>query len=224
MVPTPINRNTARQLEDPLVHLPRGQEVAFARGETIYDSKYGQQFLYLVLEGQVRLCRGSEERHAVLVDIYRDEEFFGEAAFIGNTRQHEIVTAIRSVKAMVWEIPEIEKMIAHRPILGIALMQLLIRRSMEFGIRIESFCTDTIPVRLARTLVRLAERLGRQTGDGAFEMPSLTHEMLAQYVGTSREIITHHMNRFRRQGYLRYSRRTILVEQAAWKGWPQRVA
>ncbi len=31
-------------------------------------------------------------------------------------------------------------------------------------------------------------------------MMPLTHELLSQYVGTSREIVTHYMNQFRRQG------------------------
>jgi hypothetical protein len=40
-------------------------------------------------------------------------------------------------------------------------------------------------------------------------MIPFTHELLSQYVGTSREIVTHYMNQFRRQGYLRYSRKRL---------------
>jgi hypothetical protein len=38
-------------------------------------------------------------------------------------------------------------------------------------------------------------------------------------VGTSREIVTQYMNEFRRQGYVRYSRHRIVVQQVALKGW-----
>jgi hypothetical protein len=38
-------------------------------------------------------------------------------------------------------------------------------------------------------------------------------------VGTSREIVTHYMNTFRRQGYLRYSRKGILIYRDAMKDW-----
>jgi CRP-like cAMP-binding protein len=31
--------------------------------------------------------------------------------------------------------------------------------------------------------------------DGAMQMPPLTHQMIAEYVGTSREIVTSEMNR-----------------------------
>jgi hypothetical protein len=50
-------------------------------------------------------------------------------------------------------------------------------------------------------------------------MPPLTHELLSQYVGTSREVITLHMNRFRKLGYLRYSRRGMVVHRDALQEW-----
>ena len=55
--------------------------------------------------------------------------------------------------------------------------------------------------------------------DGSVHMAPFTHELLSQYVGTSREIVTHYMNQFRRQGYLRYSRKGILLYRDAMKDW-----
>jgi hypothetical protein len=42
-------------------------------------------------------------------------------------------------------------------------------------------------------------------------MMPLTHEMLGRYVGTSREIVSHYMNRFRKRGYVSYSRHGIIL-------------
>jgi CRP-like cAMP-binding protein len=41
-------------------------------------------------------------------------------------------------------------------------------------------------------------------------MMPFTHEALSRFVGTSREIVTHYMNRFRRLGFISYSRRGIV--------------
>ena len=48
-------------------------------------------------------------------------------------------------------------------------------------------------------------------------MMPFTHVLLARYVGTSRELVTQYMNRFRKQGYLIYSRRGILIYSDALK-------
>ena len=50
-------------------------------------------------------------------------------------------------------------------------------------------------------------------------MAAFTHELLSQYVGTSREIVTHYMNQFRKQGYLDYSRRGIVLDRDALGEW-----
>ena len=55
--------------------------------------------------------------------------------------------------------------------------------------------------------------------DGSVQMIPFTHELLSQYVGTSREIVTHYMNQFRRQGYLRYSRKGIMLYRDALREW-----
>jgi CRP-like cAMP-binding protein len=55
--------------------------------------------------------------------------------------------------------------------------------------------------------------------DGSVRMTPFTHELLSQYVGTSREIVTQYMNQFRRQGYLKYSHKGIVLYREAFRDW-----
>lgn len=48
-------------------------------------------------------------------------------------------------------------------------------------------------------------------------VPPLTHQLIAEYVGTSREIVTFQMNHLRQLGYIRYSRKGIEVYLQALK-------
>ena len=50
-------------------------------------------------------------------------------------------------------------------------------------------------------------------------MMPFTHELLGQYIGTSREIVTQYMNQFRHQGYLSYSRKGILIHPKKIEDW-----
>jgi CRP-like cAMP-binding protein len=120
---------------------------------------------------------------------------------------------------MTWTTAEIEDIATKRPRLAVALLQILVQRTVDFTHRIESFSLDNIARRLARSLIRFSERLGVEEQDGSVRMAPFTHELLSQYVGTSREIVTHYMNQFRRQGYLRYSRKGIILYRDAFKDW-----
>jgi CRP-like cAMP-binding protein len=50
-------------------------------------------------------------------------------------------------------------------------------------------------------------------------MGPLTHALLSQHIGTTREFVTHQMNEFREQGYLRYSRKGITLNRDLLQEW-----
>jgi CRP/FNR family transcriptional regulator len=220
----PLARETRETLEDPLAYLPCSTIVEYSRGQLIYGRSQLSNSIYLVIDGKVKVCRTADDGRQVVVDIYQPDEFFGECGFLNEQHRVEEAVALDATKVMTWTTAEIEDLLVRRPRLGIALVQLLVRRSMDFGARIESFSIDNIGRRLVRSLVRFSERLGREVGDGTVDMMPFTHELLSQYVGTSREIVTHYMNQLRRQGYLSYSRKGIALNREALREWLRRDA
>ena len=219
MATSPATATPQRALEDPLAHLPCSTILEYKKGQVIYNQDQPSTSIYLVIDGKVKVCRLADDGRQVVVDIYQPDEFFGESAFLGLTQRSEIAVALENTKVMTWTTNEIEEITMKRPKLAIALLQLLVQRSMDFGYRIESFSVDNIARRLARSLIRFSERLGSSEDDGSIRMVPFTHELLSQYVGTSREIVTHYMNQFRRQGYLRYSRKGIILYRDAFREW-----
>jgi len=131
----------------------------------------------------------------------------------------EQAVAHQKATLMAWRAGDIEEMIMKQPQLAMALLQAFGQRALGLTERIESLAVDSIDQRLARTLVRFSERLGTLQTDGSFVMQPLTHELLAQYVGTSRELVTSRMTNFRRQGYLQYTRKDITVYRDALRAW-----
>jgi len=206
-------------LEDPLAHLPCSSIVEYRKGQMIYNQDQPSTSIYLVIDGKVKVSRLADDGHQVVVDIYQADDFFGESALLNLPHRSEQATAMEDTKVMAWSNTEIEDIIMKRPRLAVALLQILVQRTIDFTHRIESFSVDNISHRLARTLIRFSERMGMADEDGTVRMIPFTHEMLSQYVGTSREIVTHYMNQFRKQGYLRYSRKGIVLYHDPFREW-----
>ena len=206
-------------LEDPLAHLPCSTIVGYLKGQFIYDQDQPSTGIYLVINGRVKVARLANDGRQTIVDIYQTDDFFGESALLGLRRRPERATALEDIKLMAWTAAQIHDLAQMRPRLAIALLQIVVQRSLEYAHRIESFSMDSTGCRLARTLIRFSHRLGAAEPDGWYRMPPFTHELLAQYVGTSREIVSHYMNEFRRQGYLRYSRKGIVLFREAFNEW-----
>jgi CRP/FNR family cyclic AMP-dependent transcriptional regulator len=204
-----------KQLDDVLAYLPVSVTTAYEKGQTIYSPDHPPTSIYMVVSGKVEISQIAEGGREVLLEIIRPDELFGETAFIDVPRRSEQATALEKAKLMTWAISDMEDLVMKRPRLAVGLMQVLVQRNVEFLRRIESFSTESIQQRLARALFRLSERLGTAAEDGASRMMPLTHALLSRYVGTSREIVTHHMNQLRKQGCVSYSRRGIVLHRDA---------
>jgi len=198
--------------------------VEYKKGQVIYNQDQPSTNIHLIIEGKIKVSRLADDGHQVVVDIYQPDEFFGESAFLNLPHRCEQATALENTKLMTWTTAEIEEIVMRRPKLAVALLQILVQRTIEFTHRIESFSVDNIARRLARSLIRFSERLGTEAEDGSVRMVPFTHELLSQYVGTSREIVTHYMNQFRRQGYLKYSRKEVVLYRDAFKDWLRQTA
>ena len=198
-----------KPVEDPLAYLPCSEIVSYKRGTLIYTQDQPAAHFYLVIAGRVKVSRVSNDGTTMLVDIYRPDEFFGEGSFLSLEQCAEQAAAIDETQVMGWGAAQIKEIMEKRPLLALALAQVLGQRSLDFICRIESCAMDNIAVRLSKSLMRFADRMGERQEDGSLRMPALTHETLAQYVGTSREIVTQNMNRLRRKGFVRYTRKSI---------------
>ncbi len=197
--------------EDPLTYLPRKPVQEFAKERVIFSPQQPSDHLYVVILGRVKITSTAEDGCQTVARIVRTEGLFGESCLIGSRSRSESATALDNVSLMSWTRAEIEQYIEQEPALGLALAQYVVRVCLDLQDRIESMAVYKTPERVMLAFIQLAETLGTPMADGSTRIASLTHHTIAEFVGTSREIVTFQMNRLRRMGMLRYSRRHIDV-------------
>jgi len=198
-------------MEDPLTYLPRKPVQEFSRRRVIYDAQQPTGCLYLVILGRVTVRLNSDDGYQTIARIVCPEGIFGESALIGPGVRDESAVALDDVTVMCWSREEIEAHIDREPRLGIALAQYMVRQCLELQDRIESLAVHKTPERIMLALAQLASQMGTLMPDDATRIGAITHHALAEYVGTSREIVTFQLNRLRRKGCLRYTRKYIDV-------------
>ena len=166
-----------KALEDPLAHLPCSSIMEYKKGQMIYNQDQPSTNIYLIIGGKIKVSRVADDGHQVVVDLYQPDEFFGESALLNLPHRCEQATALENTRLMAWTTAEIEDIITKRPRLAVALLQILVQRTIDFTHRIESFSVDNIARRLARSLIRFSERLGTVEEDGSVRMTPFTHEL-----------------------------------------------
>lgn len=197
--------------DDPLDYLPAAPIIRFKKGDRIYSQTDEANYLYLVNDGFVKISNMGPDGREVLIDIYRPEEFFGEQAFHPLTSVYsECALALSDVHVMQWPIEDIVALMLHLPQLALAFLKIQVRRNMVSIARIKNTSTMLLKQRLAVALLYFNGRLG--------DIP-LTHELLSQYLGSAREMITCEMVSFRKEGMIEYSRRGLTIDAVKLRAW-----
>jgi CRP-like cAMP-binding protein len=183
--------------------------IHIERGQVIYDQSRPSIGIYLVVQGRVKCCVTLEDGTQAALGVYGQNSFFGEAGLIGPLPLAERAVALDDVTIMAWTRAVIEEHVERNPRLGVALIEMGVARCIELVKRLDALANERTPARVTRAIADFGERLGTLAEDGTVHVAPLTHQLIAEYVGTSREIVTFQMNHLRKLGLIRYSRRGI---------------
>ncbi len=200
---------------DPLVYLPRARIQEFKKESMIYEPNRPADHLYLVISGRVRIYYCAYDGTQTLLRIASVEQFFGEACLMTGSVSEEHAIAMEVTQVMAWTPAEIEDRIQRDPMLGLALIEYCAGHNLVLQERVVGMAALKTGTRVALSLIQLADSMGKPTPEGKIRIRGLTHQSIADYAGTSREIVTSEMNRLRRSGHLSYSRGQLDISKEA---------
>jgi CRP/FNR family transcriptional regulator len=194
--------------------------MEYPRRCAIYEPARPATRLYLLLAGRVKVFCTAETGAQTLLRVAGAEEFLGESSLIpqdGALRESAVV--VDAAQAMSWSCEEVQERIEREPKLALALAQYFGRNNGVLRERITTIANYKTGPRVVLALIQLSQSVGTQTPSGALRITGLTHQAIADYVGTSREIVTSEMNRLRRMGYINYSRLYTDIYASALQEW-----
>jgi CRP-like cAMP-binding protein len=204
--------------DDLLVSLPISTVTHHAPNEKIYSEDQPCAHLYTVVSGMVKLVRHAAQRQPVILGFCRTGDLFGQSVFITPAHTEEAV-AVENTAVMSWAAGDVEQLLDRRPRVTLGLLKTVVRREIDFTKRLESLANDSVAVRLAKSLLDLAERFGTPAEGGTATIRGVTHESLAQYIGSSRALVGLCLVEFRHQQLLRYSHKKMVLYRDSLREW-----
>ena len=191
-------------------------ERRYPKGASIFSKGDPANALYIVKDGRVRILSLSGSGAETIVHILKEGAIFGELLLSEGMR---FFTAVASTDAVVTVLPKgsLVELLASIPTISKNFIRLLSKRlakvEKEFGDFGHTWSYD----RLSKVLLQLCEDHGKETPTGTMISLRLTHEDLANLIGTTRETVTTQMIRFRRMGLVKSQDRFLVVNKARLK-------
>lgn len=183
-------------------------EKTFWRGMAVYQLEDPATHLYLVLKGRVKIVRASAEGQQKITSIRYRGEVFGELALAGNTieaRRSDEAIALDTTRVAVIRVSDFWQALRNDPQALQGALQHLTARLAAAQHQIAAQVFENNHRRLAQALLDLSDAAARA------DEPSvrLTHEELAELIGSTREVVTGMMLEFRQRGLIEYKRGDI---------------
>lgn len=175
------------------------------RGRVFYQPEDIGEVLFLIKQGQVQLYRISPEGKKLVIATLGPGTLFGEMALLGQQMHNAFAEAIEDCLILVMSRADLERLILNKPVVGLRMLEITGRRLNDAEARLEDMAFKGIPARLASLLLRLgAER-------GSNDILGMTHQDLAETIGTYRETATQVLNDMKSQGLIEIGRKRITI-------------
>ena len=186
-------------------------EVRLGRGQTLFSEGDEGDRLYVMLSGKVKLTRKSADGRENLLAVLGPGEMLGELSlFDPGPRTASAVAVTDAVLAGLGH-DDLRPFIMRQPEVAVHLLKALATRLRRTNDVVADLVFTDVPGRVAKALLDLAERFGKQSEDGLHVHHDLTQEELAQFVGASRETVIKALAEFALRGWLRIEAKAVVL-------------
>jgi CRP/FNR family cyclic AMP-dependent transcriptional regulator len=179
--------------------------TAVPRGRVFYEPEDVSQVLFLIREGRVQIYRISPEGKKLVIATLGPGALFGEMALLGQQMQNAFAEALDDCRIFVMSRADLERLILNQPSVGQRVLETTGKRLRDAEKRLEDMAFKSIPARLASLLLRMSAE------QGSDEVVGMTHQDLAETVGTYRETATQVLNDMKADGLIEIGRKRITI-------------
>ena len=191
------------QLRDFTSGVSLGGKVSQYRGkQTIYKQGAPADSLFYIQEGGVRLSELTKQLASPIVAILGAGEFFGEHCLAGNPLRASTAVTLSSSSIRAVQKDKMLALLRKENKTSNSMVAYLLSSVQKYQDHVSQLLTSSAEQRLARVLLHLAHM--NKKGQNFTEIPFLSHQVLAEMVGTTRPRINLFMNQFRKLGYIDY--------------------
>jgi CRP/FNR family cyclic AMP-dependent transcriptional regulator len=173
----------------------RDKQIIYKQGAPAFT-------LFYIQAGGVRLTTRAKHQPSAVTAILGAHDFFGELCLAGYPLRMSTAVALTASSIRTIKKEKMLQLLRKKNKTSNTLVAYLLSSLKKYRDHVAELLTSPAEQRLARVLLRLAHM--DKKGPRVVEIPILSHQVLAEMVGTTRSRINLFMNGFRKKGFIDY--------------------
>lgn len=206
--------------------LRQATSVQMDKGGLLFRAGSSAEQVYFLESGRIKIYHLTNSGREVLLWLCFPSEIFGLAEVCHDGESRVYAEACTRSEVLCVRLADFESFLAQRPDAARLVNDVLAWRLRSLGQVVQGLVADGVHERLAHLILRLAASHGRRTHQGSTVLDiRLTHQELANMIGTTRQSVTTALNDLRRLGALDYDAdRRLHIHNESLLGSTDRVA
>lgn len=165
--------------------LAAGSVRVLRRAEVLFREGEPANALYLVESGRVKLVQDSAEGQQVILRYLAPGDAFAAVALFERSTYPVTAQATERTRVRAWSREVLPGLVRGHPRFEANLLRIVSAHTREALSRVRELSTEPVAQRLARTLIRLGEQVGRTQPDGSLLIERITQQEVAEVAGAS---------------------------------------
>lgn len=192
----------------------------FDRGKTIFFPGDPAERMYFLVKGAVKLSRVYEAGEEITVALLRENSVFGVLSLLTKQRSDRFYHAVAFTPVELLSVPieQVEKALQNDPDLPMVLLQGLSSRIIQTEMMIETLAHRDMESRLVSFLLILCRDFGMPNGTGITVDLKLSHQAIAEAIGSTRVTVTRLLGDLRDQEKISIHKKKITVHDPVLLG------
>jgi CRP/FNR family transcriptional regulator len=183
----------------------------FSKGDYIFLECDQPRFLYVVVKGEVKLLKQTEDGREMIVEMAYPGEIFGEEAVFDGQPYPMTAQALADVELLTVTRTDFFAFLRDNPDLALEIITELGARLREAQNTIRALAMERVEWRIARILLILSRKAGVTQADGvSIDLP-LTRQDIADMAATTVETTIRVLSNFKKMGLVETEKGKIIL-------------
>ncbi len=184
----------------------------FPRNSPIYLPADHADGVLLLASGRVKICSFTPDGKQSILAFIEPGELFGELAIFEPGEREEYAEAAEAASVLLIPADEMQRLISKHPGVSLGITKLIGLRRKRIERRLKYLLFHSNRDRLIHLLLELAEQYGKRGPAGIDLSIKLSHQELANIIGSTRETVTVLLGHLQAAGMLKMARRRLTLK------------
>jgi len=184
----------------------------FERNSPIYLPIDSAESVFLLVKGRAKICHLTPEGKQSILAFIEPGEIFGELSILAEGKREEHAEAIEPTTVVKISGDTIRGLMERYSRISLGITKLIGIRRKRIERRLKNLLFLSNRERLTHLILELMEQYGEPTKDGIRLRIRLSHQELANVIGSTRETVTVVLGELQSEGLVAVGRRKIVIQ------------